>query len=135
MNRQDYPNNTRNATSDPAARQPYRRHTPHVSQEPINDLESDYVTVDRFEHPMQTGRAASPSRGRKHMGVATSDADYMQEAMPGGAERNYARYLQTPKPGKSIFTARRERKRKTHLIVAAIIAVVVIVALVFFLTR
>ena len=76
------------------------------------------------------------------MGTATSDPQYLS---PTGYEKNgrfspneakgrdngrsavhYERYLQTPKPGKSIFISRQERARKRNrrLLLAAIIVVV-----------
>ena len=81
------------------------------------------------------------------MGTATSDPQYLS---PTGYEKNsrlspnasrerdggratvhYERYLQTPKPGKSIFISRQERARKRNrrLLLAAIIVVVVAILL------
>ena len=130
--------------NQPATKAPYRRQTPHITQAPINDVEPNYVTRDRYV-TLDQARG-----GRKHMGTATSDPQYLS---PTGYEKNGRfspneakgrdngrsavhdeRYLQTPKPGKSIFISRQERARKRNrrLILAAIIVVVLAVLLKIF---
>lgn len=70
------------------------------------------------------------------MGVATSDPEYLEAA--GRNARNhptntphrqlhYERYLETPKTGKSIFIARKERSR-AHARLAILLVIIVIVA-------
>ncbi|MCI5784600.1 hypothetical protein ACTQY8_04630 [Collinsella bouchesdurhonensis] len=124
-----------------AAKAPYRRQTPHITQSPIDDVEPSYVTRERYVTLEQ-------ARGdRKHMGTATSDPQYLsptgyeksghlspnasRERDGGRATVHYERYLQTPKPGKSIFISRQERARKRNrrLLLAAIIVVVVAILL------
>ena len=81
------------------------------------------------------------------MGTATSDPQYLsptgyeksghlspnvsKERDGGRAAVHYERYLQTPKPGKSIFISRQERARKRNrrLLLAAIIVVVAAILL------
>lgn len=89
----------------PAAKAPYRRQTPHITQSPIDDVEPSYVTRERYV-TLEQARG-----GRKHMGTATSDPQYLS---PTGYEKNghlspnasrerdggratvhYERYLQT----------------------------------------
>ena len=85
------------------------------------------------------------------MGTATSDPQYLPPIDPArGARRqaprdssapdaaprqelHFERYLESPKPGKSIFTARQQRSRRTRLMVALILLAVVLAALVWFL--
>ena len=147
----------------PAARAPYtpyRRQIHHVTQEPINDVEPEYVTLNRYEtlesraaRPARPARSSHPVRNgtRKHMGVATSDPTYLEPvdathrgsdaAGPAAAspERtgqraplNYSRYLETPKPGKTIFAGRGRKKPLTRFI-PALIAVVVVALIAWFL--
>lgn len=120
----------------------YRRTRPHVTQEPIDDVEPEYVTRERYVTLDQQ------KSGHRHMGVATSDPQYLdpvgrnprqsRPAPNATSQRgtNYARYLQTPKPGKSIFIARRNKaRRRIRIVLAAaaiIIIITVIVRLVFF---
>ena len=130
--------------NQPAAKAPYRRQTPHITQAPINDVEPNYVTRDRYV-------TLDQARGsRKHMGTATSDPQYLSptgyeksgrfspsvdgERDKGRSAVHYERYMQTPKPGKSIFISRQERARKRNrrLILAAIIVVVLAVLLKIF---
>lgn len=122
------PDHTHTEPPDDTPHVPYRRVRPHISQEPIDDLENDYVTYDRFQRTRTPGRNDGPT-GHKHMGTAVSTGEYVPETPPTG-EPNYARYLQTPKPGKSIFIARRNRRRRSMLIVvaAALIVVAIVVA-------
>ena len=46
--------------------QPIRYHRPHISQEPINDAEPEYVTRNRYQ-TLEESQSA-----RRHMGVASS---------------------------------------------------------------
>ena len=133
--------NEQSLPNQPAAKAPYRRQTPHITQAPIDDVEPSYVTRDRYV-TLEQARGS-----RKHMGTATSDPQYLS---PTGYEKNgrfspgdagertkgrgamhYERYLQTPKPGKSIFISRQERARKRNrrLILAAVIIVVAAILL------
>lgn len=128
----------RAAAGDPS--HAYRRGIPHITQEPIDDVEFEYVTRERYETLEQ-----APSR-RRHMGTATSDPDYLSseagENVPGLSgtgslpplrDLHYERYLETPKPGKSIFTSRRERKqRRAHLIILIIALLALVLAIVWF---
>lgn len=129
MSLQDNTRNSAGRSRDAqGARQPYRRQTPHISQEPINDMDSDYVTVDRMRRDRKPVQTTAPRTGRRHMGVAVGDVDYLHDEMPGQEERNYAKYLEMPTGKKSIFTARRERQRHLHLLLAGIaIAIIVLV--------
>ena len=133
MDPENYRNDSLENPDSTRARQPYRRQVRHISQEPINDLDSDYVTVDRLHSgssaPYQPSRRNAHS-GRRHMGVASPDSEYLQDPSAAGEAHNYARFLQTPKPGKSIFTARRERRRRIRLIAAALAIVAVVAAVV-----
>lgn len=108
-------------------------------------------------------RAAS-SGTRKHMGVATSDPEYLPpvggnrpqahvpptsptlrvrtgDARGGqagtGARPNYGRYISTPKKGRSIFTSRqdRQRRRVKILLGALIIAATALALFWFFVLR
>lgn len=124
----------------------YRRQTPHVTQAPIDDVEVPYVTRERYQTLEQV-----QGSGRLHMGTATSDPEYLpsvpngNDAMgpahplsPSNGRRQIthsARYLQTPKPGKSIFTsqAERARKRNHHLILALVVLVIVVAVVAFFI--
>lgn len=141
------------ADAEAPAWQPYARRAPHQTQSPINDVEPTYVTRERY----QTLEQASQSR--KHMGVATSDPTYLAEAplskhgseatpapqpidranrgpRPKQTLTHSARYLQTPKPGRSIFiSSQAKRKRSIRRATAAglILIVVVVVVLLFIL--
>ena len=173
--------------------QPYRRQVRHITQEPIDDVEPDYVTLDRYEtledrrarrggrgaraaasgtpapasaagqaaaaraaysgsgsragarsdarvpgashSAARAGNAAPPRSGaaHKHMGVATSDPSYMPDAKPEGAAAiNYSRYLETPKPGKTLFAGRGRRKPWTRF-VPLVVALAVVLAVAWFL--
>lgn len=125
-------------------RVPYRRQVPHITQEPIDDVEPQYVTRERYV-TLEESRAGR----RRHMGTAVSDPDYLSQltgdmgANPGAsgtgqhAITHSARYLQTPKPGKSIFTSQKARARQhTRRVVAALILLaVIVVAIVLFVVR
>lgn len=147
--------------SHPAAQpQPYQRQTPHVTQPPIDDVDPQYVTRERY-----TTLDQNQNQGRRrHMGVATSNPSYLPKTemqmrldtqrqsqerrqpahriqQPSDPNRpraltNSSRYLQTPKPGRSIFTTQRDRERRKHklaLILAALLVIVVLVAWFFVL--
>ncbi len=149
--------------SHPAAQpqpQPYQRQAPHVTQAPINDVEPQYVTRERYV----TLDQAQPTGRRRHMGTATSNPSYLPKTemqMRLDAQRNNeeqrqpahrisqpsdpnqpraltnsSRYLQTPKPGRSIFTTQRDReRRKRKFLVALAVLVIVLVAVWFFFIR
>lgn len=135
---------------------PYQRATQHISQEPITDpdllprlsMPAAPDNVSAPARPHSTRRAApghAPQGGaRKHMGVATSDPQYLEPVAgvpgaigpahprhknPGDGEPqtlHYDRYLSTPDSRKTIFTARQERSRKrTHalLVITLVFAV------------
>lgn len=137
LNNAQYPlpnqSGARNATPGKTA---YQRTVRHISQSPINDPEPVYVTRERYQTLDEL------KRPRKNMGVATSDPDYLAEAplsrtssqaepikqrgpRPKQTLTNSARYLQTPKPGKSIFISSTERRRRAtrKLILLALIAI------------
>lgn len=134
--------------------QPRRYHRPHISQDPIDDAEPEYVTRNRY----QTLEEAQS--GRRHMGVASSDPVYLKDApypktahatrsktqtptqqhrrgpRPKQTLTHSARYLETPKQGKSIFTSS-NRRRKQHrlqiaLLIIASVAIALVVYFVFF---
>ncbi len=134
--------------------QPRRYHRPHISQDPIDDAEPEYVTRNRY----QTLEEAQS--GRRHMGVASSDPMYLTDAplsknsacsqeqtqtptqqhrrgtRPKQTLTHSARYLETPKQGKSIFTSS-NRRRKQHrlqiaLLIIASVAIALVVYFVFF---
>lgn len=133
----------------------YRRQRPHLTQAPIDNVEPDYSTIERY-----TTLEQQRSGKRQHMGTATSDPEYLPQTdfqmrrdqrQNGGEGQmapqrprqehagspkqslHYERYLQTPKPGKSIFTSRQDRqRRRTHRVLAVLILLAVIVALVWF---
>lgn len=134
--------------------QPPRFHRPHISQEPINDPEPEYVTRNRYQ------TLEDAQSGRKHMGVASGDPVYLKDAplsknstaseealkasaahqqrgpRPKQTLTNSARYLETPKQGKSIFVSSSKR-RKQHrltilLLIIAAIAVALVIRFIFF---
>ena len=130
-------------------RTPYQRTTPHITQEPIADDPTTYVTRDRYTTP-------DAARSRRHMGVATADPQYLPATEPARSRQrsngtpgpahpvsdkraplHYDRYLQTPKPGKSIFSARNKRaqRRARALGIAAVLVVIVLVLVWFFVLR
>lgn len=131
-----------------------RFHRPHISQEPINDPEPEYVTRNRYQTLEDT------QTGRKHMGVASGDPVYLKDAplsknsatndesennpttreqrgpRPKQTLMHSARYLETPKQGKSIFVSTSKR-RKQHrltilLLIIAVIAVALVIRFIFF---
>ena len=134
------------------APQPARFHRPHISQEPINDPEPEYVTRNRYQTLEDT------QTGRKHMGVASGDPVYLKDAplsknsavsdepmresaphqhrgpRPKQTLTHSARYLETPKQGKSIFVSSSKRRRQHRLtILLLIIAVIAIVLVIRFI--
>ncbi len=135
---------------------PYQQQASHISQEPINDVEAPYVTRERY---MTLEEQEQGQRQRVHMGTATSNPSYLQEtefqrqidaqrrpahpiaekadASKPRALTNSSRYLQTPKPGRSIFVSertRQQRRRKVQIL-AGVICIVAIVLVWFFFIR
>lgn len=107
-----------------------------------------------YEPPVSAGQPRGTMPGRKHMGVATSDPQYLQPAgavggraggpahprhkNPGDGEPQTLhgnRYLSTPSSHKTIFTARQDRARKrirVLLVVLLLVVIAVVVWLIFF---
>lgn len=128
--------------------QPTRFHRPHISQEPINDPEPEYVTRNRYQ------TLEDAQTGRKHMGVASGDPVYLTDApLSKNSETNdeptnahaarehrgprpkqtlthSARYLETPKQGKAIFVSSSRRRKQQRLQLALLIIAAVAIALV-----
>lgn len=135
--------------------QPPRFHRPHISQEPINDPEPEYVTRNRYQ------TLEDAQTGRKHMGVASGDPVYLKDAplsknsaaseeplkasathqqrgprpkqrgpRPKQTLTHSARYLETPKQGKSIFVSSSKRRKQHRLTILLLIIVAIAVALV-----
>ena len=141
---QDGGSAARQAAQGPHANAPYRRTTRHITQDPITD--------DSLRAPAGTQQAPRPSGGnRKHMGVATSDPQYLPVLEPEnartrtrrphapahertGEERvstpNYSRYLETPKSRRPIFQSRqdRARRRTTALLLGLLVVAIVLIA-------
>lgn len=136
------------------SRLPYQRTNPHITQAPIDDIEPAYVTRERYQTLEEV------QSGRKHMGVATSDPEYLADAPlskpttqdipanptinrtgergPRGKQTltHSARYLQTPKPGRSIFMSkqmRRKQQTKRAFIALAVLLVIVLIVCFFIL--
>ena len=131
-----------------ASTQPPRFHRPHVTQEPINDPEPEYVTRNRYQ------TLEDAQTGRKHMGVASGDPVYLTDAplsknsainddptktprtlqqrgpRPKQTLTHSARYLETPKQGKTIFVSSSKRRRQHRLTILLVIIAVIAVALV-----
>ena len=132
----------------------YHHVSPHITQAPIDDVEPPYVTRERYQ-TLEEAQA-----GRKHMGVATSDPNYLADAplsKPGTdngksqeAARSSvrgprakqtlthsARYLQTPKPGRSIFMSREMRRKQQtkRLAIALVVLIAVVLIVCFFILR
>lgn len=134
--------------------QPRRYHRPHISQDPIDDAEPEYVTRNRYQTLEES------QSGRRHMGVASSDLVYLKDAplsknsacrqeltqtpvkqqqrgpRPKQTLTHSARYLETPKQGKSIFIST-SRRRKQHrlqiaLLIIGIVAIALVIHFVFF---
>lgn len=128
--------------------QPIRYHRPHISQDPIDDAEPEYVIRNRYQTLEES------QSGRKHMGVASSDPAYLkdaplsknskciQEQTQGPAKQHQrgprpkqtlthsARYLETPKQGKSIFMSSSRRRKQHRLQIALLIIAIAVIALV-----
>ena len=131
-----------------SAQQLSRFHRPHISQDPINDPEPEYVTRNRYQ------TLEDVQAGRKHMGVASGDPVYLEDAplsknsadndepMIGSAAHQQrgprpkqtlthsARYLETPKQGKSIFVSSSKRRKQHRLTILLLIIAVIAIALV-----
>ena len=134
--------------------QPRRYHRHHISQDPIEDAEPEYVTRNRYQTLEES------QSGRRHMGVASSDPVYLKDAplsknsacsqeqtqtpvkqqqrgpRPKQTLTHSARYLETPKQGKSIFISS-SRRRKQHrlqiaLLIIAIVGIAIVIHFVFF---
>ena len=130
------------------SKQPSRFHRPHISQEPINDLEPEYVTRNRYR------TLEDAQTGRKHMGVASGDPVYLKDAplsknsainddptkkpvtrhqrgpRPKQTLTHSARYLETPKQGKTIFVSSSKRRKQHRLTILLMIIAAIAVALV-----
>lgn len=126
---------------EPVTEMPRRR---HITQPSINDTEAEYITRERYT-TLEEQRRARGGR-RRHMGTADAEAEYLQPVNPKQARRqaaapsgqgkrplaHYDRYLQTPKPGHSIFTSQQHRqRRKMRLMVVAIVLLALVVAAVW----
>ena len=102
------------------------------------------------------------TRPRKHMGVASSDPEYLPQTDPSGhvppssptlrvranergtqvrqpvaggkpGQLRYDRYLQKPRKGHSIFTSRQDRQRqRVHVLLAVLIVAAIALALFWF---
>lgn len=153
-NRTPHNNPPRPNTPGEGSYTPYRRTVPHITQDPITDDGGSYAD-QRGAVPPRTAaaRRADPRQtpGRKHMGVATSDPQYLQPVESRGDAPNRPahprhktpgdgkpqalrsdRYLTTPSGRKSIFTARQDRARRRMRIILAL-ALVIVIALVIWL--
>ena len=154
MDDQNQNNTFMPAQREESTPQPTRFHRPHISQEPINDPEPEYVTRNRYQTLEDT------QTGRKHMGVASGDPVYLKDAplsknsatndesennpttreqrgpRPKQTLMHSARYLETPKQGKAIFVSS-SRRRKQHrlqlaLLIIAAVAIALIIRYIFF---
>lgn len=136
--------------SAPQPRQAHRQRTPQPSQVSFGVARVDHAAPDR---PVPRSQA----RPRKHMGTASSDPEYLPQtafqkeraADPNARQTpirdarapqrsgtvRYDRYLQTPKPGRAIFSNPQTRRRqRQHLaIIVVLFIALVAVALVWFL--
>lgn len=124
------------------SRPAYRHETRHITQEPIDDVETTYVTRERY---VTLDKLQKPRR--VHMGVAEGDPEYLPQTKGGKDKRgaaggeggkprlHYDRYLELPKRGKSIFTRRERARKRTRRLIAivAILVVIAVVVWVFFL--
>lgn len=148
MDDQNQNNTFMPAQGEESTPQPTRFHRPHISQEPINDPEPEYVTRNRYQTLEDT------QTGRKHMGIASGDPVYLKDAplsknsainaeptnasaareqrspRPKQTLTHSARYLETPKQGKSIFVSSSKRRKQHRLQLALLIIAVVAIALV-----
>lgn len=147
MDNQNQSNTSMPVQGKDSTPQPARFHRPHISQEPINDAEPEYVTRNRYQ------TLEDAQTGRKHMGVASSDPVYLKDAplsknsaiideptktpitrqqrgpRPKQTLTHSARYLETPKQGKSIFVSSSKRRKQHRLQLLLLIIVVIAVAL------
>lgn len=127
--------------------QPRRYHRPHISQDPIDDAEPEYITRNRYQTLEES------QSGRRHMGVASSDPVYLKDAplsknsacsqeqtqtpvkqqqrgpRPKQTLTHSARYLETPKQGKSIFISSSKRRKQHRLQIALLIIAIVAIAM------
>lgn len=148
MDDQNQNNTFMPAQGEESTPKPTRFHRPHISQEPINDPEPEYVTRNRYQTLEDT------QTGRKHMGVASGDPVYLKDAplsknsatndesennpatreqrgpRPKQTLTHSARYLETPKQGKSIFVSSSKRRKQHRLQLALLIIAVAAIALV-----
>lgn len=138
---------------DASPRVPYQRSRPHVSQAPITDAEPQYVMPNRYVSVEQ----AHANRPRKHMGVASSDPEYLPATGKGASggyippssptlriranerggagpaaggqtgQLHYDRYLQVPKKGHAIFSSRQSRQRRRIQLLLAVLIVAAVV--------
>lgn len=148
MDNQNQSNTSMPMQREEATPQPTRFHRPHISQEPINDPEPEYVTRNRYQTLEDT------QTGRKHMGVASGDPVYLKDAplsknsaindnptnapvtrqqrgpRPKQTLTHSARYLETPKQGKSIFVSSSKRRKQHRLQLLLLLLAAIAVALV-----
>lgn len=127
--------------------QPRRYHRPHISQDPIDDAEPEYITRNRYQTLEES------QSDRRHMGVASSDPVYLKDAplsknsacsqeqtqtpvkqqqrgpRPKQTLTHSARYLETPKQGKSIFISSSRRRKQHRLQIAVLIIAIVAIAM------
>lgn len=148
MDNQNQSNPFKPAQGGESTSQPTRFHRPHISQEPINDPEPEYVTRNRYQ------TLEDAQTGRKHMGVASGDPVYLKDAplsknssfndepanapatpqqrgpRPKQTLTHSARYLETSKQGKSIFVSSSKRRKQHRLTILLLIIAIIAVALV-----
>lgn len=86
--------------------QPIRYHRPHISQEPINDAEPEYVTRNRYQTLEESHSA------RRHMGVASSDPVYLKDAPL--SKNSACSQEQTQTPTKQHRRGPRPKQTLTH---------------------
>lgn len=98
----------------------------------------------RRKHPTEQQLPAHTASGRRHMGVATNDPDYLtpintnrqeytpvqpahpRSQNPKTQNLHAGRYIETPTSRKSIFIRRRQARRRIHLILATVAIVAVV---------
>lgn len=120
-----------------------------ISPHPMGTQQTSTAQAAQTQQPAWANAAGS-TPGRKHMGVATSDPQYLQPSggmrsngpahprrkNPGDGEPqtlHYDRYLSTPSSHKTIFTARQDRARKRTRVLLALILIVVIAVIAWLL--
>ena len=86
--------------------QPIHYHRPHISQEPINDAEPEYVTRNRYQ-TLEESQSA-----RRHMGVASSDPVYLKDAPL--SKNSASSQAQTQTPTKQHRRGPRPKQTLTH---------------------